>query len=53
MTRKDYELIASTLNKVVILNGNTDTAITALAHALSNDNPRFDALRFVEAVYKA
>lgn len=61
MTRKDYELIATTLNKIATLNDNTiqtpqmilDTVAVALATAFSNDNPRFDTLRFIEAVYKA
>lgn len=52
MTRKDYELIAKVLHDFVGDGGDVidrDKIAYELARALSQDNPRFDRLRFLVA----
>jgi hypothetical protein len=52
MTRKDYQLIASVLNKFTGEQGDVverDAMAYDLADALAQDNPRFDRLRFLVA----
>jgi hypothetical protein len=52
MTRKDYQLIASVLNKFTSEGGDTierDALAYDLADALGADNPRFDRDRFLVA----
>jgi copper oxidase (laccase) domain-containing protein len=52
MTRKDYQLIASVLNKFTAEDGNVverDAMAYDLADALGADNPRFDRERFLVA----
>jgi len=54
MTRKDYETIAATFNKVAH-NINDLSCLTwagsatALAAVLAEDNPRFDRVKFLNA----
>ena len=58
MSHKDYELIADALAGVLMQGGDIDeafndgveTAARAIAHALKQDNPRFDLNRFLLAV---
>jgi len=60
MTRKDYILIASAINKAVkrykerldISTEAVSCLVDSLSVALSEDNPRFDWERFEEACYK-
>jgi len=53
MTRKDYELIADLLAKVVFqrtkTNGGYKTIVLIFANTLARENPRFNADRFTEA----
>lgn len=56
MTKKDYELIAKSLNKVVkrlsyhnIRSQTVVTVIEQIAADLSGDNQSFDRTRFLEA----
>lgn len=57
MTKKDYELIASEINKEfytwrrpsVIECKGINATISAVANALEKDNPRFDRKKFIEA----
>lgn len=52
MTRKDYQLIASVLNKFTGEQGDVverDAMAYDLADALAQDNPRFDRRRFLVA----
>ena len=58
MTRKDYELLASVLNHQFNNEHKTATSLgTAilndLVKALGNENPRFDAKKFIAAVSAA
>ena len=50
MTKKDYELIASTLRAQEYIAGLTyETLVKNLATALADTNPRFDRARFLTA----
>lgn len=60
MTRKDYVAIAEVMNNLVKkIEGRTtegkavDKAVTDLCELFLSENPRFDTIRFIEAVYKA
>ncbi len=64
MTRKDYQLIAEALRKArPIEQGPPDShkdvaraqhrvAVSYITGALAKDNPRFDAQKFLNAIYK-
>ena len=49
MTKKDFELIASTVKALIVPSETRKTIAWAFAHALAATNPRFDAQRFVIA----
>ena len=58
MTRKDYKVIANALHPIAtnpLLTRNesnaVENAVIALAKALQAENPRFDEMRFHDAVY--
>lgn len=60
MTRKDYVAVAKIMNDLVKkIEGRTaegkavDKAVTDLCELFLSENPRFDSIRFIEAVYKA
>jgi hypothetical protein len=60
MTRKDYVEVASILNRLAkSIEPKTseskafDIAVGDLCEMFLADNPRFDSLRFVEAVHRA
>lgn len=60
MTRKDYVELAKVMNRLVLAvepktaeSKAIDQAVNDLVEWLSIENPRFDSLRFIEAVYKA
>lgn len=56
MSKKDYELIAATLSKVVDMVETPGAsvaaweAVSALADAFADDNPRFNRQKFIDAV---
>jgi hypothetical protein len=63
MTKKDYELIAESLNAIVSvvripnvskqeMRFAVNEGINLLARDLQNDNPRFDFDKFIKAVNK-
>jgi hypothetical protein len=54
MTKKDYELIASVLNKYANNDGiwDTDDLVADMATALAKDNTRFNKDTFYDACYK-
>ena len=54
MTRKDYEVIAATFNKVAHSINDLSCltwaeSVTSLASVLAEDNPRFDRVKFLNA----
>lgn len=49
MTRKDYNLIARAIWLSPLMETDRIDAGLAIAEALAETNPRFDAARFVEA----
>ncbi len=50
MSKKDYVLLAAALNRAALAPSTKETAAFALVNALKQDNPRFDAARFLNAV---
>jgi hypothetical protein len=60
MTRKDYVKLAKVMNRLVLAvepktaeSKAIDQAVNDLVEWLSIENPRFDSLRFIGAIYKA
>jgi hypothetical protein len=60
MTRKDYVELAKVMNRLVLAvepktaeSKAIDQAVNDLVEWLSIENPRFDSLRFIGAIYKA
>ncbi len=60
MTRKDYVELAKVMNRLVVAvepktaeSKAIDQAVNDLVEWLSIENPRFDSLRFIGAIYKA
>jgi hypothetical protein len=60
MTRKDYVELAKVMNRLVLAvepktaeSKAIDQAVNDLVEWLSIENPRFNSLRFIGAVYKA
>ena len=49
MTRKDYVLIAQTINDSWVKSSSVHVLVLALTDALAQDNPRFDRERFLKA----
>lgn len=53
MTRKDYVSTAEILNKATDkLNPSFNKIVSDFIVMFKNDNPRFDANRFIDAVFK-
>lgn len=52
MTRKDYILIAETVNRMDLSFANIQHVALMLADSLRSTNPRFDRDRFVAACMK-
>jgi hypothetical protein len=60
MTRKDYVELAKVMNRLVLAvepktaeSKAIDQAVNDLVEWLSIENPRFNSLRFIGAIYKA
>lgn len=60
MTRKDYIELAKVMNRLgKSIEAHTreskafNEAVADLSEWLSTDNPRFDSVRFLEAIYRA
>jgi len=60
MTRKDYIELAKVMNRLVLAvepktaeSKAIDQAVNDLVEWLSIENPRFNSLRFIGAIYKA
>ena len=52
MTKKDFELIAAVLNVLELPRHTKDYLAATFREALAQNNPKFDAARFIKACQK-